>query len=64
MSTNANQLDSYWEVAFQDALLDVAAAVAATEPQAVVFREQPPVVVARPALSLRWAVREPVGEPV
>ena len=62
MSTNANQLDSYWEVAFQDALLDVAAAVAATEPQSVVFREQPPV--AQLALSLRWAVREPVGEPV
>ncbi len=64
MSTNANQPGSCWEVAIQDALLDVAAAVAATEPQAVVFREQPPVAVTQPALSLRWAVREPVGEPV
>jgi hypothetical protein len=62
MSAERNQLESYWEFAFQDLLLDVAAAVAATEAQSVVFQEQPPVT--QPALSLRWAVCEKVGEPV
>ncbi len=61
MSAEKKQLESHWDLVLQDALLDVAAAVAATQPDPVAARTQ--TAVAQHVLTLRWAVRELVGEP-
>lgn len=54
------RLDSCWDLNFQDMLLDVAATVAATEPQAVVFQKQR--LEAQPVLSLSWAMHDKVED--
>ena len=56
----SKKLDSCWDLDFQDLLLDVAATVAATEAQAVVFQRQRRE--AQPVLSLSWAVHDKVED--
>ncbi len=61
MSPERNQLGPYWELVLEDTLLDVAAALAATQPGPAAARTQ--TAAAQHILTLRWAVRELVGEP-
>ena len=50
------QIDSHWDLAIQDALLDVAAVIDGTEiPPSVAPGK---TSVARPALTLHWTSRE------
>ena len=60
MSGNSQRLESCWDLVLQDTLLDVAAAVAATEPQP--SAEPQKLATAKPALTLDWVVREPIGK--
>ncbi len=60
MNANSQRLESCWDLVLQDTLLDVAAAVAATEPQS--DAEPRKSVAAKPALTLHWVVREPIGK--
>jgi len=67
MRIENRNLEASWEIIYEDTLLDVAAAIAATEPsKATQHENQPaegPAMPAAPhsALALRWAVRVPVG---
>ncbi len=56
MNSNPNQLESCHDLIIQDALFDIAASIAATEPGADVEPKNPPA--AQPAPALRWAMRE------
>jgi hypothetical protein len=60
MSTNANQLDSCLDLMLQDTMFDVAAAIAATEPQSAAEPKKP--AAAQSALALHWGVREAIGK--
>jgi hypothetical protein len=60
MKIQTSQLESCWDLILQDTMLDVAAAIAATEPEPAASPQEP--AAAQPALALRWAVREPIGK--
>jgi len=51
-----NLLESCWMLVDQDMMLDVAATIAATQPEIVAVPMRPEAV--RPALSLNWLARE------
>lgn len=57
MKQESLQIASHWDLEFQDTLLDVAAVMAATEPQPAVGGAKP--AAARFALALHWSLREP-----
>jgi hypothetical protein len=59
MSVNANLFESCREMILQDTMFDVAAAIAATEPESAGEPKKP--AAAQPAMNLRWSVLEPVG---
>lgn len=56
MSTGGTRLYSFWELALQDTLLDVAATIAATEPEIAAMPMRPAAV--RSALAMHWVERE------
>lgn len=67
MRIEDRRLDASWGLIYEDTLLDVAAAIAATDPpQAIENVNQPAaaqekLTPAQSALALRWAVRLPAG---
>lgn len=60
MKIETAQLESGWDLILQDTLLDVAAAIAATEPELAVAPKER--VAAQPVLALRWTMRESIGK--
>jgi len=58
MKQESPRIASHWDLELQDTLLDVAAVMAATEPQPAVGATKP--AAARFALALHWSFRERV----
>lgn len=56
MSAGDTRLYSFWELALQDTLLDVAATIAATEPETAAMPMRPAAV--RSALAVHWVERQ------
>ena len=67
MRIEHRKLEASWEMIYEDTLLDVAAAIAATEISNETQRQsETAAALAKPAaghsaLSLRWALRVPAG---
>jgi len=67
MRIDDHKLEASWEMIYEETLLDVAAAIAATEPSnATEHEKKTATATEKPAplhsaFSLRWAVRVPAG---